>query len=113
KVTLRSWPGRVRSTTPFPVPRALGRLSEACLPPLRLQNISYRLDLRRRREIDPHIYGVNWPKNANYIRTLGVTFSRWGGNAVTAYNPFEHFTNAGSDWFFENRGNEKSDDWIG
>ncbi|EFI28340.1 hypothetical protein CC1G_13870 [Coprinopsis cinerea okayama7 len=74
---------------------------------------SARLDLRRRREIDPHIYGVNWPKNANYIRTLGVTFSRWGGNAVTAYNPFEHFTNAGSDWFFENRGNEKSDDWIG
>lgn len=69
----------------------------------------------KRIPIDPNIYGVNWPKNANYIKTLGVTVSRWGGNAVTPYNPFDHFTNAGNDWFFENRvaENGKSDDWLG
>jgi Glycoside hydrolase family 44 len=68
----------------------------------------------KRLPINPHIYGVNWPKNANYIKTLGVTVSRWGGNAVTPYNPFDHFTNAGNDWFFENRvaENGKSDEWI-
>ncbi|TFK30099.1 hypothetical protein FA15DRAFT_197786 [Coprinopsis marcescibilis] len=73
------------------------------------------VNLERRLPIDPHIYGVNWPKSAQYIHQLGVTLSRWGGNAVSAYNPFDHFTNAGSDWFFENRvaENGKSDDWLG
>ncbi|KAF8649509.1 hypothetical protein AX16_005761 [Volvariella volvacea WC 439] len=65
------------------------------------------------RPINPHIYGVNWPTSANYIRNLGVTLSRWGGNAVTAYNPFGHYTNAGNDWYFENRDAENADDWIG
>jgi Glycoside hydrolase family 44 len=67
----------------------------------------------KRLPISPLIYGVNWPKDANYIKTLGVTISRWGGNAVTAYNPFGHFTNAGSDWFFQNRGSDSGDDWVG
>ena len=35
--------------------------------------------------INPHIYGVNFPTDAGYITRLGVTASRWGGNAVTAY----------------------------
>jgi hypothetical protein len=39
--------------------------------------------------------------------------SRWGGNAVTAYNQFGGFTNAGNDWYFENRGSDSADDWIG
>ncbi|KAF9532144.1 glycoside hydrolase family 44-domain-containing protein [Crepidotus variabilis] len=65
--------------------------------------------------ISPLIYGVNFPTSANYIKDLGVTVSRWGGNAVTAYNPFGDFTNAGNDWYFENRASEngKADDWIG
>uniref|UniRef100_A0A0W0EXF2 Glycoside hydrolase family 44 catalytic domain-containing protein n=1 Tax=Moniliophthora roreri TaxID=221103 RepID=A0A0W0EXF2_MONRR len=64
--------------------------------------------------INPHIYGVNFPPNANYINHLGVTLSRWGGNAVTAYNPFGDFTNAGNDWYFENRvaENGNADDWV-
>jgi hypothetical protein len=69
-----------------------------------------------RTPINPLIYGVNFPKSAQYIKTLGATFSRWGGNAVTAYNGLDgHFTNAGNDWFFENRvANEGSaDDWMG
>ncbi|KAH9483879.1 Endoglucanase A [Psilocybe cubensis] len=65
--------------------------------------------------INPHIYGVNFPTSASYIQHLGVTISRWGGNAVTAYNPFGGFTNAGNDWYFENRviDNGQADDWMG
>ncbi|KAJ7665613.1 glycoside hydrolase family 44-domain-containing protein [Mycena rosella] len=53
--------------------------------------------------ISPFIYGVNFPTSAQYVQDLGVTMSRWGGNAVTAYNPAGQFTNAGNDWYFENR----------
>ena len=63
--------------------------------------------------IDPHIYGVNFPTSLDYIEHLGVTISRWGGNAVTAYNPFGGFTNAGNDWYFENRDSDSADDWAG
>ena len=81
--------------------------------------------------ISPLIYGVNWPPSASYIQQLGATISRWGGNAVsmvyysdmlidqivqvTAYNPFGDFTNAGSDWYFENRNSDggNADAWIG
>ena len=63
--------------------------------------------------IDPHIYGVNFPTSPDYIEHLGVTISRWGGNAVTAYNPFGGFTNAGNDWYFENRDSDSADDWAG
>ncbi|KAG6852563.1 hypothetical protein C0991_010935, partial [Blastosporella zonata] len=63
--------------------------------------------------INPHIYGVNFPTDANYVRNLGIPMSRWGGNAVTAYNPFGGFTNAGNDWYFENRASDSADDWVG
>ncbi|KAF9448877.1 glycoside hydrolase family 44 protein [Macrolepiota fuliginosa MF-IS2] len=66
-----------------------------------------------KKPINPHIYGVNFPTSASYIQHLGVTISRWGGNAVTAYNPFGGFTNAGNDWYFENRDSDSADDWIG
>ncbi|KAJ6540491.1 glycoside hydrolase family 44-domain-containing protein [Mycena capillaripes] len=65
--------------------------------------------------ISPLIYGVNFPTSASYIQDLGVTMSRWGGNAVTAYNPTGQFTNAGNDWYFENRVADppSADDWVG
>lgn len=63
--------------------------------------------------INPHIYGVNFPMSPDYIKHLGVTISRWGGNAVTAYNPFGGFTNAGNDWYFENRDSDSANDWAG
>ncbi|KAJ7062139.1 glycoside hydrolase family 44-domain-containing protein [Mycena amicta] len=53
--------------------------------------------------ISTAIYGVNFPTSTQYIQDLGVGLSRWGGNAVTAYNPNGQFTNAGADWYFENR----------
>ncbi|KAH8084875.1 glycoside hydrolase family 44-domain-containing protein [Cristinia sonorae] len=63
--------------------------------------------------INDRIYGVNFPTDAAYIQHLGVTISRKGGNAETAYNPFGDFTNAGNDWYFENRAADNSDDWVG
>ncbi|KAG6840172.1 hypothetical protein C0991_008402 [Blastosporella zonata] len=63
--------------------------------------------------INPHIYGVNFPTDAGYVSNLGIPMSRWGGNAVTAYNPFGGFTNAGNDWYFENRASDSADDWVG
>ncbi|KAJ7480887.1 glycoside hydrolase family 44-domain-containing protein [Mycena latifolia] len=63
--------------------------------------------------ISPLIYGVNFPPSASYVQDLGVTISRWGGNAVTAYNPNGQFTNAGNDWYFENRANDDADAWVG
>ncbi|KAF7326765.1 Endoglucanase A [Mycena venus] len=65
--------------------------------------------------ISPDIYGVNFPVDAQYIQDLGVTMARWGGNAVTAYNPAGQFTNAGNDWYFENRVADPpdADAWVG
>ncbi|KAG8960613.1 hypothetical protein FRC05_006721 [Tulasnella sp. 425] len=71
------------------------------------------INLPNIKPISPYIYGVNFPTSASYIQHLGVTISRWGGNAVTAYNPFGDFTNAGNDWYFENRGSDSGDDWVG
>ena len=67
------------------------------------------------KNISNDIYGVNFPTDAAYLQLLGVTMSRWGGNAVTAYNPFSQFTNAGNDWYFENRVADPpdADAWMG
>ncbi|KAI0028548.1 glycoside hydrolase family 44-domain-containing protein [Vararia minispora EC-137] len=67
------------------------------------------------KSISDLVYGVNFPTDASYIQLLGVTISRWGGNAVTAYNPNGQFTNAGNDWYFENRvaNPPDADAWIG
>ncbi|KAH9933597.1 glycoside hydrolase family 44-domain-containing protein [Epithele typhae] len=65
------------------------------------------------RNISDDIYGMNFPTSADYIKLLGITMSRWGGNAVTAYNPDGAFTNAGNDWYFENRGSSPDDQgWL-
>ncbi|KZT35296.1 hypothetical protein SISSUDRAFT_990707 [Sistotremastrum suecicum HHB10207 ss-3] len=78
-------------------------------------SLSGTVDQSTNYPISPLIYGVNFPTSASYIQDLGVTLSRWGGNAVTAYNPFGQFTNAGNDWYFENRVADppSADDWIG
>jgi hypothetical protein len=60
--------------------------------------------LQNRHPISPLVYGVNFPPNTNYISDSGTTFVRWGGNASTRYNWTNFDTNAGSDWYFSNRG---------
>jgi hypothetical protein len=53
-------------------------------------------------KISPYIYGIafgekTWP-------SLKPAARRWGGNGTTRYNWETHFSNSGSDWFFENHG---------
>lgn len=77
--------------------------------------VCYSIVQQVSKPINPHIYGVNFPTSASYIQHLGVTISRWGGNAVTAYNFQGDFTNAGNDWYFENRAADdgNADAWLG
>jgi GPI mannosyltransferase 3 len=62
--------------------------------------------------ISPAIYGQAFATTDGYVQDHGVTVVRWGGNAVTTYNPFAEATNAGSDWYFENRDGGSADGWI-
>ncbi len=62
--------------------------------------------------ISSAIYGQAFAATDGYVQDHGVSVVRWGGNAVTTYNPFVQATNAGSDWYFENRDGGSADDWI-
>lgn len=57
------------------------------------------------------IYGQAFT-DADQIAVQGVSVVRWGGNAVTMYNPFSDVSNAGSDWYFENRDAGSVEEWI-
>ncbi len=51
------------------------------------------------RPISRYIYGWNSP---DWTRARGVTFTRVGGNRLTAYNWENNASNAGSDYMFQN-----------
>jgi len=54
--------------------------------------------------ISPLIYGVAFADPA-YLRELGATVNRWGGNATSTFNwDNGSATNAGRDWEFRNQG---------
>jgi hypothetical protein len=59
-----------------------------------------------RKPISPLIYGVNGygmaGGDAAYMKSLGVTLRRWGGNNVTRYNYKIDAGNTANDWYFEN-----------
>jgi phosphatidylinositol glycan class B len=52
--------------------------------------------------ISPLIYGVAWAPSTNYLRDIGATVHRWGGNRVSTYNWTNRTDSAGADWYFEN-----------
>jgi hypothetical protein len=58
--------------------------------------------LANRHPISPYIYGASFPPSAAYIKTGGVTLSRWGGNNATRYNWKINAKNDDADWYFEN-----------
>jgi len=58
--------------------------------------------------ISPLIYGVAWAPSTNYLRDIGATVHRWGGNRVSTYNWIANTSNAGADWYFENSGNSSA-----
>jgi hypothetical protein len=51
--------------------------------------------------ISPDVYGMNFADPA-LMTELGLTVSRWGGNATSRYNWTNNTTNLGADWYFEN-----------
>jgi len=58
--------------------------------------------LANRHPISPYIYGASFPPSTAYIKTGGVTLSRWGGNNASRYNWKLNATNLDADWYFEN-----------
>lgn len=61
--------------------------------------------------ISPYIYGHAFA-SAKDMTALRIPSNRWGGNAETAYNPFKNVTNAGNDWFFENRNDDGAPNFL-
>jgi hypothetical protein len=51
--------------------------------------------------ISPYIYGVStFGLDAAYLRDLGITITRWGGDGITRYNWQVDASNSGFDWYF-------------
>jgi phosphatidylinositol glycan class B len=66
-----------------------------------------------RHPISPYIYGGNFPNTeTDFIQKTGTRLSRWGGNIATSHNWKLHLHNTGSDWYFENFGDEYTPDWV-
>jgi hypothetical protein len=63
--------------------------------------------IKARKPISPLIYGINGYNLPNgdvaLMKGLGVTVRRWGGNDVSRYNWQLDASNAGADWYFENK----------
>lgn len=58
--------------------------------------------------ISPLIYGVSFA-DPQYVRTLGATFNRWGGNSSSTFNwDTGNAWNAGRDWEFRNNNGGRS-----
>ncbi|HUK81702.1 MAG TPA: glycoside hydrolase family 44 protein [Verrucomicrobiae bacterium] len=52
--------------------------------------------------ISPLIYGVAWAPSIDYLRDIGATVHRWGGNRASTYNWLANASSSGADWYFEN-----------
>jgi len=60
-------------------------------------NVTYNINTdTARTPISKYIYGSNWSGGTDY------TIQRIGGNRCTAYNWENNWSNAGSDWYYEN-----------
>lgn len=62
-------------------------------------------------KISADIYGMAFPDDAA-VDTHGLSVARWGGNHTSLYNPLLRTTNAGKDWYFENRAEEDVEPWM-
>jgi autotransporter-associated beta strand protein len=63
------------------------------------QTVSIDINISQTAAISPYIYGINGTSLGNYNNP---TFERTGGNRITAYNWTNNYSNAGSDWYYEN-----------
>src|SRR6516165_7295999 len=73
----------------------MGAITSSAQTPTPTININTN---NNRQAISPYIYGYNGcPAGAR-----NLTFCRYGGNRLTAYNWENNYSNAGSDWQFQN-----------
>ncbi|HEX9097387.1 MAG TPA: glycoside hydrolase family 44 protein [Candidatus Dormibacteraeota bacterium] len=74
-------------------------------PAAPLNGVAVRIDTQGSTSpISPLIYGVAFADPA-YLKELGATANRWGGNAVSTFNwDNGNADNAGRDWEFRNQG---------
>ena len=63
------------------------------------QTVSFTLSTSQTAPISPYIYGINTTSLGSYNN---ATFYRTGGNRITAYNWTNNYSNAGSDYYYEN-----------
>jgi autotransporter-associated beta strand protein len=78
--------------TPFLLLLGLASIASA-------QSVSFTFSASQTAPISPYIYGINTTSLGNYTN---ATFYRTGGNRITAYNWTNNYSNAGSDYLFEN-----------
>ena len=68
------------------------------------QTVSFTVNTSQTSSISPYIYGINGtigaPSGSGGFDNL--TLTRAGGNRWTAYNWTNNYSNAGSDWYYEN-----------
>ncbi len=64
------------------------------------QTVSFTINTSQTASISPYIYGINGTINSGGFNNL--TLTRAGGNRWTAYNWTNNYSNAGSDWYYEN-----------
>ena len=64
------------------------------------QTASFTINTSQTSSISPYIYGINGTINSGGFNNL--TLTRAGGNRWTAYNWTNNYSNAGSDWYYEN-----------
>jgi hypothetical protein len=126
RVTLDGAPVGIRSATPADAPARLYLDLAAELTPGRLEVcdaarcftqplVAHQaaLGAAPTHEISPLIYGVAVPGDLpGAVAETGATVVRWGGNAVSLYDPIGRATNAGIDWFFENRDGGDAVAWM-
>ncbi len=74
------------------------------VPAASAQTVSLIINTSQTASISPYIYGINGtiaaPSGSGGFNNL--TLTRAGGNRWTAYNWTNNYSNAGSDWYFEN-----------
>jgi len=86
----------VEPTAPSPTPTPV--------PPANAQVIFNINSGQKRAPISPYIYGTNFGESPNSWDGLAhnLTFARFGGNRLTAYNWENNASHAGSDWLYQN-----------
>ncbi|AUB83159.1 hypothetical protein THSYN_20915 [Candidatus Thiodictyon syntrophicum] len=97
RLTIMDWTGTIQPTYNLDALRLIGKTLPA---------LSLKVDATAaRKPISPLIYGINGSSattaDADFMKGLGVSVRRWGGNNTSRYNWQLDASNTGADWYFE------------